>query len=59
MTHPAFLVALCEHGDGAGPCFPDHAPEVGHGARQGPLGGDELVGTEVSLETHREESLFS
>lgn len=50
MTHPAFLVTLCQHGDGVCPCFPDHPPEVGHRARQRTLGGYELIGTKITLD---------
>ena len=50
MTHSAFLIALREHDDGAGPCFPDHPPKVSHGARKRTLSRYELVGTQVTLQ---------
>lgn len=50
VAHPAFLVALGQHGDGVRPRLPDHPPEVGHRAGQRTLGGDELIGTEITLE---------
>lgn len=51
MTHSAFLVTLCQHGDCAGPRFPDHPPKVSHCARQRTLGGYKLIGTKIALET--------
>lgn len=50
-THSAFLITLSQHGDGAGACFPDHPPKVSHSAWQGTLGGDELIGAKIALET--------
>lgn len=52
-THSAFLITLSQHGDGAGACFPDHPPKVSHGAWQGTLGGDELIGAKIALEMRR------
>lgn len=53
LTHSAFLITLREHGDGVCSRFPDHSPKVSHCARQGALGGDELVGTKVALENKK------
>lgn len=57
MTHSAFFITLCEHGDGAGSCFPDHPPEVSHCAWQRTLGGYELIWTQVALEKKREKQM--
>lgn len=57
MAHPAFLVALCQHGDSVRPRFPDHPPEVGHRAGQRTLSGDELIGTEITLEQTGKDTL--
>lgn len=52
-TYSAFLVALREHDDGACTRFPDHPPEGCHCAGQRPLGGYELIGTQITLEKQR------
>lgn len=49
MTHSAFFITLCEHGDAAGSCFPDHSPKVGHSSRERTLCGYELVWTQITL----------
>lgn len=58
MTHSAFLVTLREHGDGAGSRFPDHPPKICHCARKRTLGGYELIGTKVALETQKKRDRF-
>lgn len=50
VTHFAFFITLCEHGDGAGSRLPDHPPKVCHRAGQRTLSGYELVGTQITLQ---------
>ena len=44
------LLHLGQHHDRVALPLPDHPPEVLHGVRQGPLGGDEVVLLPVALQ---------